>query len=335
MLLLQEFDYTVIHTPENQHAVADYLSRLEHNEETPGVSDQLPDADLFHAIGRVHDNWYDQMLQFLTEGVLPAEMSPDQRKKFALRSRPFMVIAGSLYRTGADQIIRRCVPEEEQKAVLQEAHLGTAGGHFSGEVRGRKILQAGLWWPMMLKDAHKLVQGCVVCQRIGQPTSADRMQDHLILPLEPFQKWGLDFVGPIKPKGGRTGARYILVATDYATKWVEAIALRDNKAASVARFLYKNIMTRFGCPIELVSDRVVYFLNSVIEELTSKHMILHKKSTPYHPQANGQAESSNKVLLRILKKIVSENKKDWDDKLDSALWSFRTAFKVATGMTPF
>ena len=196
-------------------------------------------------------------------------------------------------------------------------------------------MQAGLWWPMMLKDAHQWVQSCVICQRVGQPTPADRMQDHPILPLEPFQKWGLDFLGPIKPKGQKIGARYILVAIDYATKWVEAVALRDNKAASVAKFLYKGIMTRFGCPIELVLNQGVHFLNSVIEELTSKHMILHKKSTPYHPRANGQAESTNKVLLRILKKIVEENRADWDEKLDSALWAFRTAYKVATGLTPF
>ena len=64
-------------------------------------------------------------------------------------------------------------------------------------------------------------------------------------------------------------------------------------------------------------------------------MILHKKSTPYHPQANGQVESSNKILVKIIKKIVQDNKADWDQKLDSALYLFRTTFKVTTGMTPF
>ena len=115
---------------------------------------------------------------------------------------------------------------------------------------------------------------------MGQPGSSDRMQDHPIMPLEPFQKWGLDFVGPIKPRASKTGARYILVATDYATKWVEAVALRDNKAASVARFLYKNIMSRFGCPVELVSDQGTHFLNSIIQKLTRTHMMVHKKSYP-------------------------------------------------------
>ena len=122
---------------------------------------------------------------------------------------------------------------------------------------------------------------------------------------------------------------------DYATKWVEAIALWDNKSTTVAQFLYQNIMSQFGYPIKLISDQGTHFLNSIIQELTATHMVSHKLSSPYHLQANGQAESSNKVLLWILKKIVSENKKDWDDKLDSALWSFRTAFKVATRLTPF
>ena len=73
----------------------------------------------------------------------------------------------------------------------------------------------------------------------------------------------------------------------------------------------------------------------MIEELTSKHMILHKNSTAYHPQANGQAESTNKVLVRILKKIVEENRANWDEKLDLTLWAFQTAYKVATELTPF
>lgn len=84
---------------------------------------------------------------------------------------------------------------------------------------------------------------------------------------------------------------------------MEALALRDNKAAGVDNFLCSNIMTKFGYPIELVSDQGTHFLNDALRELAQTHMILHKNSTPYHPQANGQVESSNKILGKIIKKL--------------------------------
>ena len=169
---------------------------------------------------------------------------------------------------------------------------------------------------------------------MGQPNERDHMPHQPILPLEPFQKWGLDFVGPFKPPATRTGNKYILVATDYCTKWVEAKALQDNTIASPAKF-YENLWCRFGCPIELVSDQGGHFVNRIIRELTSHYAVVHKKSTPYYPQANGLAESTNKTLQTILKKIVNENRTDWDDKLHNALWAYRTTFKTSIGSTPF
>ena len=125
------------------------------------------------------------------------------------------------------------------------------------------------------------------------------------------------------------------MAIDYFTKWPGAKAVRKNTANEVAKFLYQNIMTRFGCPVEIVSDQGTHFLNDVMKELTSRHLIIHKKSSVYHPQCNGQAESTNKILVKALKKIVGANKTGWDRKLDSVLWAFRTSFKVTTRMTPF
>ena len=157
-----------------------------------------------------------------------------------------------------------------------------------------------------------------------------------VLPLDPFQKWGLDFVGPFTPAAAaRTGNKYILVATDYCTKWVEAKALRENTAVVTVKFLYENIWCRFGCPIELISDQGSHFLNSVIRELTQHYAVVHKKSTSYYPQANGLAESTNKTLQTILKKIVNENRTDWDTKLHSALWAYRTSYKTSIQSTPF
>ena len=335
MLILQEFDFVIQHTPGKENAVADFLSRLEEPGTDQGVADDLPDAALFSLTSAQEDDWYEQMRNFIMDYSFPHQWSRDKKRRLALRSRDFTIIAGQLYKKGIDQICRRCVPEHEKNGILMEAHQGITGGHQAAEITKRKILQAGLWWPTMSKDAHFFTKNCDLCQRLGQPTDRDRMPIYPVIPLQPFAKWGLDFIGPIKPKAQSTGCEYILVATDYFTKWAEAKALRNNTAAEVAKFLYENIMTRFGCPVELVSDQGTHFLNQVMEELTTKHMIIHKKSSTYHPQCNGQAESTNKILVKTLKKIIEGHKKDWDRKLNSALWAYRTSYKVTTGMTPF
>ena len=154
---------------------------------------------------------------------------------------------------------------------------------------------------------------------MGQLTEQARMPHQPILSLEPFQKWGLDFVGHFKPVVAWTGNKYIIVATDYCTKWVKAKALRDNTTVSRAKFVYEHLWCRFGCSIELISDQGGHFLNNIIRQLTLHYAVVHKKSMPYYPQANGLAESTNKILQTILKKIMNENHTDWDDKLPSAL----------------
>ena len=99
---------------------------------------------------------------------------------------------------------------------------------------------------------------------MGQPTERARMPHQSVLPLEPFQKWGLDFVDRFKLAATQTGNKYIIVATDYCTKWVEAKTLRDNIAISTAKFVYEHLWCHFGCPIELVSDQGGHFLNRLI-----------------------------------------------------------------------
>ena len=128
-----------------------------------------------------------------------------------------------------------------------------------------------------------------------------------IMSTRAFSKWGIDFVGPIKPLAKSTHAQYIIVATNYLTKWVEAKATVRNDARTTTKFLYEYIFTRYGLPIEIVSDQGVHFVNEVIEFLLNEFMVIHRKSAPYHPQANGQAESTNKTLCSALAKVVEGN----------------------------
>ena len=105
--------------------------------------------------------------------------------------------------------------------------------------------------------------------------------------IQPFDKWGVEFVGPINPPGKRTGARYIVTATNYLTRWTEAMQVADCTTVRVAKFIFKNIVTWFGCPKILMSDQGSHSINQTVRALTEELHVQHQKSTPYHLQANG------------------------------------------------
>ena len=122
-----------------------------------------------------------------------------------------------------------------------------------------------------------------------------------------------------------TKNQYISIATDYTTKWVEAKTLKDNTTKSTSKFLFEKIITKFGCPLEFVSDQRSHIITDTIKVLTQEFLILQRKSTTYYPQANRQAESTNKVIKIALTKMVNANQIDWDTKLHATLWAHMTA----------
>ncbi|GKA63903.1 reverse transcriptase domain-containing protein [Tanacetum coccineum] len=144
-------------------------------------------------------------------------------------------------------------------------------------------------------------------------------------------KIGIDFMGPFPSSKGN---KYILVAVDYLSKWVEAKALPTNDARVVCKFL-KSLFARFGAPRAIISDRGTHFYNDQFAKVMLKYGVTHRLSTAYHPQTSGQVEVSNHGLKRILERTVGENRASWPDKLDDALWAFRTAYKTPIGCTPY
>jgi hypothetical protein len=197
----------------------------------------------------------------------------------------------------------------------------------------KNILSTGYYWPTLHKDAQAYVRCCDACQRMGQPTKSTEIPLQLQVSLEPFEKWGIDFVGPINPPSNQF--KYILVCTYYLTKWVEVHPLKNIQEEQVVEFIYDNIFTRFGMPREIVSDRGAQFTSKLITDLMELYKIKHRKTTTYHPQENGQVEVTNRELENILTKTVQFHHRDWANKLSEVVWAYHTTWKTSTRFTPY
>ncbi|MCO5602844.1 hypothetical protein L7F22_056983 [Adiantum nelumboides] len=133
----------------------------------------------------------------------------------------------------------------------------------------------------------------------------------------------------------KNGTLYILVAIDYMTRWVEAQSVARVNEKTVSRFVYTHICCKFGTPLEVFFYNGPRFRKGLLTEVCEELHILHRHSTPYYPQSNGLVEKANGVIAEIIKKMVKNKTKLWDDFLDGALWAYRTTYRQAIEFTPF
>ncbi|KAJ9535698.1 hypothetical protein OSB04_un001150 [Centaurea solstitialis] len=316
ILLLQEFDLEIKDKPGSENSVADHLSRLElgSSPSFPPINNSLPDDQLL-SVSSSDSPWYADFVNFLACGIVPHDLSSHQRKKFLHDVRYYFWDDPFLYRSCADSIIRRCIPSEETESVLAHCHTLPCGGHAGTGKTVAKVLHSGFFWPTLFRDANKFVKNCDRCQRSGNISRRHEMPLNYILEVELFDVWGIDFMGPFPSSYSN---RYILVAVDYVSKWVEAIASPPMMLVSV-----------------IISDGGSHFIESKFESLLKKYGVQHRVGLAYHPQTSGQVEISNRELKSILEKNVAASRKDWAIKLDDALWAYRTAFKTPIETSPF
>ncbi|GJX35203.1 reverse transcriptase domain-containing protein [Tanacetum coccineum] len=336
ILLLQEFDIDVRDKKGAENLAADHLSRLENPHQDKFENKEINEAFPLETLGSIalqdqSTPWFADFANYHAGKFVIKGMTSQQKNKFFKDVKHYFWDDPFLFKICADQVIRRCVSGQEALDILKACHSGPTGGHYGANYTARKIFDSGFYWPTIYKDAHDFVTRCDICQRQGKITQRDEMPQNSIQVCEIFDIWGIDFMGPFPSSRGN---KYILVAVDYLSKWVEAKALPTNDARVVCKFL-KTLFSRFGAPRAIISDRGTHFCNDQFTKVMLKYGVTHRLSTAYHPQTSGQVEVSNRGLKRILERTVGENRASWSDKLDDALWAFRTAYKTPIGCTPY
>jgi hypothetical protein len=212
-------------------------------------------------------------------------------------------------------------------AGLYEAHIGSR--HLLG-----KVFKQGFYWPKAASDAADLVQKCENCQRCAKDQKQPLSLTQLIQPTWPLQRWALDLLGPLPPAQGNL--KYVVVAVEYFSKWIEAKSLATITSAIVHKFFWQNIVCHFGVPKSIMVDNGTQFdaetFKTFYDQIGTK---IHFASVR-HPESNGLVERSNGIIITgIMKSIFNQPKEKWPDELIKVVWNHNTVVSRSTGFTPF
>ncbi|XP_024200480.1 uncharacterized protein LOC112203790 [Rosa chinensis] len=259
---------------------------------------------------------------------------PTADRKIRFLTLNYFLRGNELRRRGEDGIDFRCVYGCEAKQLMREVHSGICGAHQAGPKMRWLLRRHGYFWPSILKDCIAFAKGCLDCQAHGPVQHVPNVPMQPIIKPWPARGWALDLIGMIHPHSSLQH-KFIIVATDFFTKWVEAEPLKEASGGALRQFLFRNIICRFGIPEVFVSDRGAAFMGGEVDKLAKEWGIQFVHSSPYYAQSNGQAEASNKIIITLLKKMLEANPRQWHETLYETLWAYRTSKRNPTATTPY
>ncbi|GJS31935.1 reverse transcriptase domain-containing protein [Tanacetum coccineum] len=249
--------------------------------------------------------WMTPIYEYLTEEILPEE----KRKARAIRRKAgrYAVINGILYKKSFLGPWLRCVGPLQASYVLREIHEGSCSMHAGLRSVVAKALRSGYYWPTMHTDARNLIRECNNCQ-VHRPVPRNPQQK--LTPITspwPFYKWGIDIAGPFS----------------------------EGPGAQVKKFVWDNIVCKFGLPGEIISDNEKQFRDNPFKDWCEKLCIRQCFASVKHPQANDLVERANRSLGEGIKARLSEKNKIWLEEISHVLWAHRTMIKSSNGETSF
>ncbi|GFW17348.1 transposon Tf2-11 polyprotein [Trichonephila clavipes] len=320
-LRLQEHDFDVKYKTGKKHSDADALSRnpVEEETETP-----------------------DKFLAVTTSMNLALEQKKDQDlAKLKLlsnssKTEEFRFIDGILCRKNFDpdgKLWLPVIPKHLRADILRHFHDAPTAGHL-GFAKTYDRIRKRFYWPGMYRNVVRYVMHCRECQR--RKSVPQRPPGRLVpIPpaIAPFHRIGIDLLGRF-PKSAH-GNKWIIVCTDYSTRYAITKALPTAEVDEIAKFLLKEIVLRHGAPRVIITDRGAVFRSRLVSSLVDLCNIDHRFTTAYHPQTNGLTERFNKTLADMLSMYVDVEQKNWDEILPFVTFAYNTAKQETTGFTPF
>ncbi|WJX23763.1 hypothetical protein P8452_12952 [Trifolium repens] len=330
------------HIPRQENQMADALATLSsmfevsHQNDMPVISIRRLErpAHVFTA-EEVVDNkpWFHDIKCFLQSQEYPPGASNKDKKTLRRLSGNFFLNGDVLCKRNFDMVLLRCVDRHEADMLMHEVHEGSFGTHSNGHAMAKKMLIAGYYWMTMESDCCKHVKRYHKCQIYADKIHVPPTLLNVLSSPWSFSMWGIDMIGMIEPKASN-GHRFILVAIDYFTKWVEAASYANVTRQVVVRFIKNHLICRYGVPSKIITDNGSNLNNKMMKELCKDFKIEHHNSSPYRPKMNGAVEAANKNIKKIIQKMVVTYK-DWHEMLPFALHGYRTSVRTSTGATPF
>ncbi|VFQ73599.1 unnamed protein product [Cuscuta campestris] len=337
--VLGRFEFKLEHIPRAQNAEADVLSKL--SAESPEyisklatveelVTPSLSNSEVIW-VSADPSEWLDRLAKYIEDGEAPED--PQEARLLRMRAPTYKVQDGVLCKRSYNGVLLRCLGAAEAKALMEEIHEGVCAAHQGPYSISRRAIIQGYFWTTMRKDCEEYVRKCPTCQQFQNMPGRPATNYTPISSVIPFSRWGIDIVGAL-PKGAGQ-ARWIVVAIDYFTKWVEAEPLAGITGRQMIDFVGTNILCKFGVPKQIISDNGIQFEETEFQDFLKTWGIQHTKVSVAYPQANGQVENVNGTIIDgIKKKLLSEGSK-WVDELPRILWTYRMTPRRATGDTPF
>ncbi len=334
---LQEYDFDIVYRSGKSHTNADAMSRppivtteLNNTQEEP-----LPFSEEYFRKNQRLDPTISYICDYFEKKIEPAS----QKEKLQLQriTADLVIEDGILYRIwkpfgrALDEHRQIFLPLHLRPKILKFYHDSLFGAHL-GFFKTLNKIRERFYWFGMLRDVHHYVTSCESCTR--RKVYGKLYGKLKTIPItDAFDTIGMDILGPFKES--RNGYKYILVITDYATKWVEAFPLFNISSEDIARILVEEIVCRHGSPGQIITDQADNFNSEMIQQVYKLLNTKKIRTVAYHPQTDGLTEKFNHTLAKMLTPYVNESQDDWDEYLRFVLFAYNTAVHESTKFTPF